>query len=401
MSTVTTEEKYRRAVATLAANCGARVESIIAAGRARFTDAKVRELAGTAPEYQRHVIGRAAAGDPNPFHSIAATLLVYDNVAFKEVTSRLHRALGMIRKEVAVLERATEQNEPPRHLADRLLTLDLAQDQAGRLHTLLTNIETVSRPAGKKSRSRKSEADLKDTRYAAAGLGLIAKNVRNVAVLQSSHLPTAAQKELALQLTADARAIAVAARDAARRAFDPADAACRVRPVPTPTRRVITHAKVDGDAVAAAWLAERFLFAGEPVEVLFVPRERVWGAWRAGDCLVDVGNTHDPASLFFDHKPPACTSRHDSCAARMVWDRLVELGRPVRQLGPLVDVVYAGDSTRERVRFKDEYAASKRNGFHKALADAKAGCDTDADVYRTACQWLDAHARRAAHPGCD
>ncbi len=101
---------------------------------------------------------------------------------------------------------------------------------------------------------------------------------------------------------------------------------------------------------------------------------------------MDVGNTHDPVYLFFDHKPPACASRHDSCAARMVWDHLTELGRPVRHLGPLVDVVHASDSARERVRFKGEYAASKRDVFHKALADTKAACGADADMYRAARQ---------------
>jgi hypothetical protein len=152
---------------------------------------------------------------------------------------------------------------------------------------------------------------------------------------------------------------------------------------------VITHDKVDGDAAAAAWLAERFLFAGEPVEVLFAPRGRVWGAWRAGDCFVGVGNTHDPGHLFFDHKPPAFGSRHDSCAARLVWDQLVKLGRPVRHLRPLVDVVFAGDSARGRARFRGEYAGSRRAGFHRALADARAVHRIDADVYRAVRRWLD------------
>jgi hypothetical protein len=391
-------DKDRAALGTLAKHCGARVRELIRADPKRFSPKKVRALAGTAPEYQRHVTGRAAAGDANPFRVIAATLLAYDTVAFREVTSRLHRALGMIRKEAAVLERARARGQPPNRLADRLLTLDLIAEQAGRLHDLLAAVEPADGHRGKKSKARKSDSKLTDKLHAAGGLGLIAKNVRNVAALQPAHRPTREQKELALRLTTESRAVAAAARGAGRRAFERADDNCRVRPRGRATRRVITHDKPDGDAAAAAWLAERFLFADEPVEVLFVPRARVWGAWRDGDCVVDVGNTHDPENLFFDHKPPAFENRHDSCAARLVWDRLVRLGRPVGHLRPLVDVVFAGDSTWERAWFRDEYAASRRAGFHKALADARAADESDAGVYRAARRWLDNYHTRTLPP---
>lgn len=87
--------------------------------------------------------------------------------------------------------------------------------------------------------------------------------------------------------------------------------------------------------------------------------------------------------------------RHDSCAARLVWDHLVDLGRPVRHLKPLVDVVHAGDSARERSRCKVEFAESKQTGFHKALGDAKTEHRLDADVYRAMRRWLDRHHTRA------
>lgn len=134
--------------------------------------------------------------------------------------------------------------------------------------------------------------------------------------------------------------------------------------------------------------------------MLFVPWERAFGAYRAGDCLVHAGNAHDPAYLFFDHKPPAFPDRHASCAARLVWVRLVKLGRPVRHLKPLVDVVFAGDPARERAWFRDEYAESRRAGFYKALADARRVEETDSGVYRAVHRWLDAHQHRTlTRPG--
>ncbi|MBA4191449.1 MAG: hypothetical protein C0467_26010 [Planctomycetaceae bacterium] len=395
VATAQDEEKYDRAVEVIAANCGAGTKQLITSDRERFKGKKVRALAGTSPEYQRYVIGRAVSGNANPFQMISATLLVYDTVAFKEVTSRLHRAVGMLRTEAAVLERAVEQEKAP----NRLLTLDLVAEQAERFHDLLTVVETVNGSSNKQSKSHKSDSELTeltDKLNAAAGLGLIAKNVRNVSFLQPTHRPTPEQKEEALRLTTEALRLATSARDAGRRAFGRLDDACRERPARKLMRRVITHDKVDGDAVAAAWLAERFLFASEPVEVLFGPRSRVWGAWRIRDCIVDVGNTHDPKHLFFDHKQPAFVNRHDSCATRLLWDYLVKIGRPVDHLKSLVNLVYAGDSTEERGWFKDEYAESNRIGFHKALKDAKAEYATDAGVYRVMRQWLNKYDKKMA-----
>src|SRR4051794_7384556 len=99
------DPKVRAAFRSVASACGlGRAES----RRLRaFPGAagEIRSLAGTAPEYQRHVVDRLLAGDRSPFRTIAATLLVYDTVGFDEVTSRLHRALGMVREEAGHLER--------------------------------------------------------------------------------------------------------------------------------------------------------------------------------------------------------------------------------------------------------------------------------------------------------
>ena len=67
MATVVNDEKYRRALRCIAESCGAHTRTLLASDRVRFPDAKVRALAGTAPKYQRHVIGPATSGDGNPF----------------------------------------------------------------------------------------------------------------------------------------------------------------------------------------------------------------------------------------------------------------------------------------------------------------------------------------------
>ena len=116
------------------------------------------------------------------------------------------------------------------------------------------------------------------------------------------------------------------------------------RPVPEGVvKRIVTHSKPDADAIAAAWLAETFLFPGEEVEVLFVPRLRPGQAGPAADCLVDIACIHDPERLIFDHKPPAFADRNATCATRLVWEHLLSLGRPVGHLEALVRVVHEGD----------------------------------------------------------
>ncbi len=350
---------------------------------------KIRSLAGTSPEYQRHVVGRLLAGDPQPFNPIAATLLVYDTVAFREVTSRLHRALGGVRKEADLLNRQIAMRTRPDRLCDRILTLDLVDQQAGKLRELLAAIDV--RPGTKKGNSQapEPEAHIEARLYAASGLGLIAKNVRNVAVLQRNHLPTVDEKALALALCQETQQVAQGSRNAARRAFGRADNEARVRPRRRPTQRVITHEQPDGDAIMSAWLAERFLLADEQVEVFFVPRARVLGTYSRGDCLVDVGNTHDPINHFFDHKPPALPDRHNSCAAMLIWEHLLATRRPVRHLQTLIWAAFAGDSARQRARFADEYRWSNREGLHFVLRSARKSEGTDAGVYRAVRRWLD------------
>src|SRR4051794_29018596 len=107
-------------------------------------------------------------------------------------------------------------------------------------------------------------------------------------------------------------------------------------------KRVVTHSKPDADAIAAAWLAETFLFPGEEVEVIFGPRPRPGHPGPAADCLVDLGCVHDPGRLAFDHKPPG-GDRDATCATRLVLEHLRSLGRPVAHLEALVLVVHEGD----------------------------------------------------------
>jgi hypothetical protein len=109
---------------------------------------------------------------------------------------------------------------------------------------------------------------------------------------------------------------------------------------------------------------------------------------------VDGGNTHDPECHLYDHKPPALPSRHDSCAAKLVWDRLRAQGKRVGHLENLVLAVFAVDSVARRREFKEQAVASKRDGFHAALDEAKGRGLNNAALYRHLRRWLDRPATR-------
>src|SRR5688572_11046935 len=96
-----------------------------------------------------------------------------------------------------------------------------------------------------------------------------------------------------------------------------------------PPRTVATHRRPDADAIVSAWLAQRFLFGDEPSEVVFVDRGYVPADCQPEyDCVVDVGRSLNIERNEYDHKSPAFESRDETCATRLLWERLLADGRP-------------------------------------------------------------------------
>jgi hypothetical protein len=106
---------------------------------------------------------------------------------------------------------------------------------------------------------------------------------------------------------------------------------------------------------------------------------------RPTDCVVDVGGTCEPARLWFDHKPPAFVDRHQSCAARLVWEYLQSQGRAVAHLADLITATHDGDSIVRRAGSK-AYRHSRQSGLHAFFARAKAADLTDLELYRRVSQ---------------
>ena len=149
-------------------------------------------------------------------------------------------------------------------------------------------------------------------------------------------------------------------------------------------KQIVTHANPDLDAIVSAWLAQDFLFQGHASEVLFVSRKVPEKLMLHADCLVDVGNTYCLEDYRFDHKPPAFRNRNSTCATRLIWEYLLNIGVAVAHLKPLVEITYQGDTHRNSAALKQ----SRLNGPHAALTQLKTEYRDTTEVYQQMVLWL-------------
>lgn len=147
---------------------------------------------------------------------------------------------------------------------------------------------------------------------------------------------------------------------------------------------IVTHANPDLDAIVSAWIAQDFLFCGQPTEVLFVSRKVPEKVMQRAACLVDVGNTYCPECYRFDHKPPAFENRNSTCATRLIWEYLQNIGVDIAHLEPLVQITYEGDTHRNSKALKQ----SRINGPHAELTRLKQTYKKPTEVFQQMVLWL-------------
>jgi hypothetical protein len=153
-------------------------------------------------------------------------------------------------------------------------------------------------------------------------------------------------------------------------------------------KRVVTHKAPDPDAIVAAWLAAEHLFGGDAL-ILFKGRQQAVHTPGLADCVVDVGNRYDREKLWFDHKPPAFPDRNVTCATKLVWEHLLSIGREVRHLEPIVQVVFERDTRRSSPALRQ----SRREGLHAAFTRARQEATSDAQLYQWMAGWLQSRSR--------
>ena len=107
------------------------------------------------------------------------------------------------------------------------------------------------------------------------------------------------------------------------------------------------------------------------------------------DCVVDVGNTYCPEKYRFDHKPPAFQNRNSTCATRLIWEYLLNIGRAVVHLKPLVEITYQGDTHRNSEALKQ----SRIDGPHAELTKLKTEYGDTTEVYQQMVLWLRSYTK--------
>ncbi len=154
-------------------------------------------------------------------------------------------------------------------------------------------------------------------------------------------------------------------------------------------KQIVTHTDPDLDAIVSAWIAQDFLFQADNVEVLFVSRKVPENLRLHADCLVDIGNTYCPENYRFDHKPPAFDNRNSTCATRLIWEYLLDIGASVKHLEDLVEITYQGDTHRNSEALKQ----SRIKGPHAKLKKLKKQYKETNQVYREMVLWLRNYTR--------
>ena len=107
------------------------------------------------------------------------------------------------------------------------------------------------------------------------------------------------------------------------------------------------------------------------------------------DCLVDVGNTYSPENYRFDHKPPAFENRNSTCATRLIYEYLLDIGVAVGHLAHLVEITYQGDTHRNSEALKQ----SRIDGPHAKLKQLKTEYKDTAAVYQQMVLWLRSYTK--------
>lgn len=394
------DEKQRQAIAAIIANCGKKARKLLHCGHPYLTPKIITQIANTSSDRQRVTIEEVRQGR-RPF---STKTTVFDTTEYKEVGSRLSRGGGWVNKAAQVTAHLMATGTPS--AAERIEIQDSARRLLCECATLWRLIRT-----GYRKKPPSIAGDGKAFRWNPPrkwGLlpdslepgkvcdelnrvtSWVEKCVRDIprlgiCKLWPSREATHSFLVRLYEMISDLKIIiniTTGGNPAHDRRWQMTDG----------RKRVATHKKPDVDALTAVWLVERFLFKSK-VEVIFLDYQHDWLRGPRADCVVDMAGLHYPRLLLFDHKLPSREDKLETCATRLVWEYLIDLGTRVAHLEDLVHTVHAGDSPSKR-RLSTGYQDSKREGLHARHSDAKRQGMDDLGLYHEVRSWLNRYDKR-------
>ena len=112
-------------------------------------------------------------------------------------------------------------------------------------------------------------------------------------------------------------------------------------------KTIVTHVNPDFDATTYVWLMRKYAPGFEDAQINFMPFNDIdRPVLDAADSVGDMGGLYDPLHWRFDHHQFEGRAATGTCAAKMVWLQLMELGQDLYYLKPLMDEIHQGDLAR-------------------------------------------------------
>lgn len=148
---------------------------------------------------------------------------------------------------------------------------------------------------------------------------------------------------------------------------------------------IVTHTSPDWDAIGAVWLLKRYGgLADEPVAFVNTGNPDPDILKRAL-AVVDTGREFDPEGGRFDHHQLPGAEANTCCATSLVFQWLKKDAADLEWLGPLIDLIYAGDTGQAN------YGAtwSRVIGIHAMLSAIKIQKPADDLLLAVGFDWLD------------
>ncbi len=110
------------------------------------------------------------------------------------------------------------------------------------------------------------------------------------------------------------------------------------------SKTIITHTSPDFDATCFIWLMKKYAPGFEDAQIKFMSLNSIdQPALDAADSVGDMGSVYDPQRWRFDHHQFKGIASTGTCAAKMVWRQLMQLGQDLEHLKPLIDEIHCGD----------------------------------------------------------
>jgi hypothetical protein len=126
---------------------------------------------------------------------------------------------------------------------------------------------------------------------------------------------------------------------------------------------IVTHQSPDFDAVGAVWLLKRYNDMEDGFVEFVNTGNPSLNILNQAEAVVDTGKIYDPLILRFDHHQLPGKAANETCATKQVYDYLLQKGRRIEHLYPLIELIFFDDTGQT----KKDCFQTQQVGIHSVL----------------------------------